>query len=96
MIERHYGYRLLTFCLLGPFLALLFLAHLHLLSSLYGFFSCSLLTLRSLPLLVHISTLQDSLHDYPCVHVLEVVIADLLIYAQLLGSDVRIVSKGYE
>ena len=69
---------------------------LHPLSSLESFFRCSLLTLCSLPIFVHLTTFQDSLHDLPCIYILEVVISDLMIYTQCFGTDVRIIRKGDE
>ena len=67
---------------------------LHRLSSLDSVFGSSLLALRSLSIFVDLTTLQDSLHDLPRVHSLEIVIANLVIYTQRFGTSVRIVRKG--
>lgn len=69
---------------------------LHLFSPSSSLFARGFLSFDSLPLLVHLSTLQYPLHDFACIDILEIMIANLLVNFQFLGSGIRIVGEWYE
>lgn len=69
---------------------------LHLFSPSSSFFARGFLAFGSLPLLVHLSTLQNPLHDLACIDILKFMIANLLVNFEFLGSGVRIVGEWYE
>lgn len=65
----------------------------HLLSALDSFLDNSLDAFHALTSFVHLPALQDSLHNFAGVHMLELMLADLLVDIHFLGVQIRILRE---